>query len=189
MTLRSVPIVAAMAVALLTVSTTANAEVRKFTASCGGQLCPYFQIALKPPNGWMLDAQATRDNKVQILVPKGTSFNDAPALMYVQVFYLRDKTQSLTNFAETSNARWLAAAKDARISVLPAVQRVNGKEGFLRFAFENPGKRQQPYEQGAFGIDSDKDGNIFVLDVVLTGLDKAALDRVEKDYIAFLKAH
>jgi hypothetical protein len=65
----------------------------------------------------------------------------------------------------------------------------NGKEGFLRFAFENPGNRQQPYEQGAFGVDSDKDGNAFVLDVVLTGLGKAALDRVEKDYIAFLKAH
>jgi len=187
--MRTLAIVAAAAVALLAGSAVPRAEVQKFVANCGNQLCPYFQITLTPPDGWVLDAQATRENKLQVLVPKGTTFRSAPALMYVQVFYLRDKTQSLSNFAETSNARWLAASKDAKIAPLPPVERANGKEGFVRFAFENPSKRKQPYEQGAFGVDSDKDGNTFVLDVVLTGLDKAALDRAEKDYIAFLKAH
>ncbi len=67
--------------------------------------------------------------------------------------------------------------------------RANGKPGFLRFGFENPSKKQQAYEMGAFGTDSDKDGNEFVLDVVMTGLNKAALESAEKDYIAFLKAH
>ena len=42
---------------------------------------------------------------------------------------------------------------------------------------------------GAFGVDSDTDGNEFVLDVVMTGLNKGALDNAEKDYISFLKAH
>ena len=50
-------------------------------------------------------------------------------------------------------------------------------------------EKEQAYELGAFGIDTDKDGNEFVLDVVMTGADKAALDRAEKDYVAFLKAH
>ena len=35
--------------------------------------------------------------------------------------------------------------------------------------FENPGKAQQAFEVGAFGLDSNKDGNEFVLDVVMTG--------------------
>jgi hypothetical protein len=42
---------------------------------------------------------------------------------------------------------------------------------------------------GAFGLDSDKDGNEFVLDVVMTGNSKKTLDRAEKDYVAFLKAN
>jgi len=37
--------------------------------------------------------------------------------------------------------------------------------------------------------DNDIDGNEFVLDVVMTGATKAALEAAEKDYIAFLKAH
>jgi hypothetical protein len=144
---------------------------------------------LTPPPGWVIDKKASTENRVQIIVPKGKTFGDAPALIYVQVFYHRDKQQSLANFAEVSNARWRANAKDAKISVLPAVARANGKPGYLRFAFENPSKTQQAYEAGAFGIDSDRDGNEFVLDVVMTGAGKAALDRAEKDYIAFLKAH
>jgi hypothetical protein len=167
----------------------ARAEVQKFIVKCGDKLCPYFHIALTPPPGWVLDARATWHNKVQIIVPQGTTFDNAPALIYVQVFYHRDKKQSLADFARVSNARWRAEVKDAKITALPAVKRANGKPGFLRFAFENPSKKQQAYELGAFGIDSDKDGNEFVLDVVMTGADKAALDRVEKDYVAFLKAH
>jgi len=38
-------------------------------------------------------------------------------------------------------------------------------------------------------VDSDKDGNDFVLDVVMTGNSKAALDRADAAYTAFLKAH
>ena len=167
----------------------AQAEVQKFIRSCDGKLCPYYRIALTPPDGWVIDEGATKKNDVQIIVPKGKTFGNAPALIYVQVFYHRDKQQSLANFAETSNERWRARVKDAKISPLPAIERANGKPGFLRFAFENPGKAQQAYEVGAFGIDSDKDGNEFVLDFVMTGLNKSALDNAEKDYIAFLKAH
>lgn len=167
----------------------AHAEVQKFIADCGGKLCPYYQISLTPPQGWVLDARATWHNKIQMMVPNGTDFGSAPALIYVQVFYHRDKSQTLADFARVSNERWRARVKDAKITELPAVERANGKPGFLRFAFENPSKAQQAYELGAFGIDNDKDGNEFVLDVVMTGADKAALDRAEQDYVAFLKAH
>jgi len=167
----------------------AQAEVQKFIRSCDGKLCPYYRIVLTPPDGWIIDEAATKKNDVQIIVPKGKTFGNAPALIYVQVFYHRDKRQTLAKFAEVSNDRWRARVKDAKISPLPAIERANGKPGFLRFAFENPGKAQQAFEVGAFGIDSDKDGNEFVLDVVMTGLNKSALDNAEKDYIAFLKAH
>jgi hypothetical protein len=175
--------------AVLLFAGAARAEVQKFIVKCGDKLCPYFHIALTPPHGWVLDARATWHNKVQMMVPKGTDFASAPALIYVQVFPHRDKSQTLADFARASDERWRAHVKDAKISALPTVKRANGKPGFLRFVFENPSKKEQAYELGAFGIDTDKDGNEFVLDVVMTGADKAALDSAEKDYVAFLKAH
>jgi hypothetical protein len=105
------------------------------------------------------------------------------------VFYHADKQQSLADFARVSNTRWLAANGSAKISELPAIDRANGKPAFLRFAFENPGKAQQVYEVGAFGVDSDKDDNEFVLDVVMSGRSKVALARADAAYAAFLNAH
>jgi len=176
--------------ALLFYSGTAGAEVQKIMTPCGGEkLCASFQLVLTPPDGWVLDRKATRENKVQIIVPNGEDFATAPALIYVQVFYHPDKQQTLADFARVSNERWQAAAGNAKISELDAVERSNGKPGFLRFAYQNPSKAQQAYEVGAFGVDADKDGNEFMLDVVMTGSDKAALDRADKDYVAFLKAH
>jgi hypothetical protein len=154
----------------------AHAEVQKFINPCGGQqLCPSFQLVMTPPDGWVLDAQATKENNVQIMVPKGKTFATAQPLMYVRVFYHKDKQQTLDDFARVSNERWLAASAKAKIAALAAVARTNGKPGFLRFR--------------AFGLDSDKDGNEFVLDVVMTGNSKKTLDRAEKDYVAFLKAN
>lgn len=181
---------ALLAAAVVVSGGAARAEVQKFLNPCPGQqLCPSFRLVMTPPDGWVLDAQATEKNDVQMMVPKGKTFASAEPLIYVQVFYHRDKQQTLEDFARVSNARWLAASNKTKVTVLPAVARTNGKPGFLRFAYENPGKPQQAYEMGAFGIDGDKDGNEFVLDVVMTGNSKKALERAEKDYVAFLKAN
>ena len=48
------------------------------------QLCPSYQLVLTPPDGWVLDAKASAENKVQIMVPKGQSFATAEPLIYVQ---------------------------------------------------------------------------------------------------------
>jgi hypothetical protein len=183
-------LIAPLAAALIVCGGLARAEVQKFLNPCGGQkLCASYALVLTPPDGWVVDAKATADNKVQIMVPKGQSFATAEPLIYVQVFYQPDKQQTLADFARASNARWLAANPRAKITELTAVERSNGKPAFQRFAFENPGKAQQAFEVGALGGDSDKDGNDFVLDVVMTGNTKAALDRADAAYTAFLKAH
>ena len=48
------------------------------------QLCPSHQLVLTPPDGWVLDAKASAENKVQIMVPKGQSLATAEPLIYVQ---------------------------------------------------------------------------------------------------------
>jgi hypothetical protein len=168
----------------------ARAEVQKFLNPCPGQqLCPEFKLFFTPPDGWELDQKASAQKKVQILVPKGKTFATAEPLIYVQVLYHRDKQQTLADFARVSNENWMQDNPSAKISELPAVARANGKAGFLRFAFENPKQPQQAYEVGAFGVDSDNDGNEFVLDVVMSGSSKQALSRAEQTYVAFLKAN
>ncbi len=179
----------AFACVLLVVGGAARATVQKYINDCGGKLCPSFALVLTPPHGWVVDRAASRRYKVQIIVPKGSSFGDAEALIYVKVAWHPEMQQSLADYARVSNDRWRAAAPDAKISVLPAVARANGKPDYLRFAYVNPSKPQQAYEVGAFGVDADKDGNEYVLQVVMTGRAKKQLDLAEKDYIAFLKAH
>lgn len=192
MRLSRLPAVALVALAMSAGG--ARAEVKKFAYLCGAhegvsQICAFYQIALTPPDGWVVEETASKQNNVQMLVPKGKNFASAPALIYVQVFYHRDKQQTLDDFAKNSNERWLGHVPNAKITPLPAVERTNGKADFLRFAFENPSRAQQAYELGAFGVDNDNDGNEFVLDVVMSGAAKAALDAAEKDYVALLKAH
>jgi len=183
-------LIAPLAALIIICATAARAEVQKFLNPCGGQkLCASYALVLTPPDGWVVDAKASAENKVQIMVPKGQSFASAEPLIYVQVFYQADKAQALADFARVSNARWLAANPKATITELPPVERANGKPAFLRFAFANPGKAQQAYEVGALGVDADKDGNSFVIDVVMSGNSKAALDRADAAYSAFLKAH
>jgi hypothetical protein len=180
----------ALAAAVIFCAAPARTEVQKFLNPCAGQkLCASYALVLTPPDGWVLDAKATAENRVQIMVPKGQSFASAEPLIYVEVIYQPDKQQTLADFARLNNTRWLAANPRAKITDLPAVERANGKPAFLRFAFENPGKAQQGFEVGALGVDSDKDGNDFVLDVVMSGNSKAALDRADATYTAFLKAH
>src|SRR5262249_53919326 len=119
----------------------------------------------------------------------GQSFATADPLIYVQVFNRADKQQALADFARTSNASWIAANAKSKITELSPVERSNGKPAFLRFPFENPGKAEKTIEVGAFGIDSDKDGKEFVLDVVMSGGSKEALDGANEAYLSFLKAH
>ena len=86
----------------------ARAEVQKFLNPCGSQkMCASYRLVLTPPDGWVLDKDATASNNVQMLVPKGKTFADAEPLIYVQVFYHRDKQQPLADFARVSNERWM----------------------------------------------------------------------------------
>src|SRR5579863_5315388 len=97
---------ALLAAALMLGGGTARAEVQKFLNPCPGQkLCPSFRLVMTPPDGWVLDAEATKENDVQMLVPRGKTFANAQPIIYVQVFYHRDKQQTLEDFARISNER------------------------------------------------------------------------------------
>jgi hypothetical protein len=174
---------------LIACSGTARAEVvKKFMTVCIDGPCPHYEIGPKLPQGWMIEEEATRELDSQVIVPEGKNLHTAPAVIVV-IIHRSDKQQSLADYVRSANKLWRAEVEDGKKSELPAVERANGKPQFLRFAFEDPSDKQNPYGFEAFGIDSDKEGNEYFISVIMSAADKAALDRAESDYISFLKAN
>ncbi len=116
--------------ALIFCAASAHAEVQKFLNMCAGQkLCASYALVLTPPDGWTLDAKATAENKVQIMVPRGQSFATAEPLIYVQVFYQPDKQQALIDFARKQCA--LACRQSAGENYRPAGGRARKRQARL----------------------------------------------------------
>jgi hypothetical protein len=179
---------AACSVLVLLAASSAYAEVRKLMKIGDGQLTPSFELVLAPPRGWIEEKEASRDNGVQIMVPRGRHFGNAPALMYVQISVRRDK-QSLEDFVGNSQKRWREQVHDTKIEKLADVARANSQPAFVSYRYENPSRPQQRFEAVSFGLDKDNDGNEFFVMVALTGQDKKAIDLGMAPYNAFLKAH
>jgi len=181
-------IIATIATVGALVSSAATAEVKKLDQVCDGKSCAAFALDLTPPVNWDIDKAASEDNRVQMLVPSGLNFHDARAVIYVRISS-KDKDQPLAEFIRISQERWRQAAADTKISKLPVVERGNGKGTFEPFRYENPKSPQQPLEVVAFGTDTDKDGNDFVLTVVMAGKDQKAIEQAQDSYLELLRRH
>jgi len=179
---------AGVSIALALYAKPAPAEVEKFMQIGEGQLQPFFRLKFAPPNGWAQDAKATKEYKLPMYVPKGKTFGNADALMYIRVSYNSDK-RTLDKFIEVAHERWNAAVKDSKITKLASEKRTNGTPDFQIYHFVNPNNPQQAYEMMAYGEDVDKDGNSYFLMIALTGAKQKALDAAEPDYRAGLRAH
>jgi hypothetical protein len=169
-------------------ASSAQAEVRKLMKLGPGTLTPHFELVLTPPKDWIEEKEASKENGVQIMVPRGRHFGNAPALMYVKVSNRQDK-QSLEDFVGNSQKRWREQVSDTKIEKLADVQRASGQPAFVSYRYENPSRPQQRFEAVSFGIDKDNDGNEFFVMVALTGRDKKAIDQGMTPYNAFLKTH
>jgi hypothetical protein len=176
------------ALSVMTLGTSAHAEVQKFMNISGGKMQPYFRLITTPPEGWVVEEQATKKYGVQMLVPKGKTFGDAPALIYVKVSY-RQKDTDQAKFIKDSNDYWLGKVPDAKITKMPDVTRANGKPAFQLYQYVNPSVPKQPFEYLAFGEDSDKDGNTFNLMITVTGGNQKVIENALPAYNEFLRAH
>jgi hypothetical protein len=173
---------------VIALSTNAHAEVKKFMNIAGGKMQPFFRLEATPPRGWIVEQEATKKYGVQMLVPKGKTFGNADAVIYVKVSY-KHKDLDQAQFIKTSQDDWREAVPDTTITKLPEVTRANGRAAFLPYQYENPSQPKQPFEYVAFGEDGDKDGNTFNLIVTVTGGDRKVIEKAAASYNAFLRAH
>ncbi|MGE3149071.1 MAG: hypothetical protein AB7K04_08395 [Pseudorhodoplanes sp.] len=167
---------------------TAHAEIKKFILTCDGKLCPHYEVVLMPPKGWNIDATASKQNRIQVIVPNGKTFGNAAALIYLKVS-MKNKNQPLSDFIRVSQERWKQSVPDTKISRLPDITRENGKPAFEPYRYENPSKPQQAAEIVSFGIDADTDGNEFFVMAVMSSRSQKELDRASDAYRTLLRTH
>jgi hypothetical protein len=185
--LRRASMLVAMATGLA--SAPAGGEITKLLLQCReGKLCPAFRASIAAPQGWSFDRAAERRLNVQVLVPKGRTFEDAGAVIYATVTY-NPKHRSVADYIADDQAKWRAKAADVKIAPLPDVPRAGGKEAFRLYHYEMPSSTVQPFERVASALDSDKDGNGFLVGIVLSAKSMAALSEAEPAYLAVLKAY
>jgi hypothetical protein len=187
MSTRSIGLFTAAFAALGLLALPARAEVEKFMRDCDGKLCAYFKASITIPEGWVEDKEASSALGVQMLLPKAQDFEKAPAKIYALVRYNKDK-QSVSVITRDTYRDWKERSAKAKVAKLADVARTSGKPAFERHRFEAQELDEQGFEQTALA-DSDKDGNAFVVILVLSANTRDAYKASEAAYLSLLKAY
>jgi hypothetical protein len=166
----------------------ARAEIEKFMRDCDMKLCAFYRASITIPEGWVENKEASRELGVQMLLPKDVDFEKAPTKIYALVRYNKDK-QPVSAITKDTYRDWKERSKKAKIAKLADVVRANGKPAFERHQFEAPELDEQGYEMTALAADTDKDGNAFVVELVLSANTREAFKASVAAYLSILKAY
>jgi hypothetical protein len=172
----------------LLLSLPANAEIEKFMNQCDRKMCAFFRASITLPDGWVEDKESTKYFNSQFLLPKGVDFESAQAKIYVVVRYNRNK-KPISDFIPDAIADWRSRAEDARITRLEDLPRGGGKPPFERHQFEAKSLKEQGYELQAATTDSDKDGNEFIVTIMLSANSRETFQAAEPAYLAILSKY
>lgn len=185
-----------IAVAVLAVTSAVNpaaAEIEKFMNPCDSGVCAFFRAPTTVPDGWVEDAEATRELRVQMLLPKGQDFEAAPAKIYTLVRYNAGGKLQVADIVKDTYADWRRRAQVAKSAAKPEkladIARADGKPGFVSHRFEAPRLKEQGFERTSITTDTDKDGNSFFVIVVLSANSRDAFVRAEGAYNSILKSY
>ena len=147
----------------------------------GGHMRPEFRLKFNPPKGWSEDQSASRKTGLPIYVPTGSSFANAPALMYVKVTYNSD-LRTMDKFVEVAHEQWKASTVDVKIDAMSDERRSNIDRPYRIYHFVNPSMPQQAYELMAYGEDQDGDGNRYFVMIGLSAATQTAIDKAETSF-------
>ena len=163
----------------------ASAEIMKYMRTCEKKMCAYFRASITVPDNWAEDKEASREFDAQMLLPKGQTFEKAKAKIYVAVRY-NPKKQPVADFILDAYEQLRDSAKDGKFTMLPDLTRADGKPPYTRYYFEAPSLKEQGYETQAVTGDDDKDGNNFIVTIVLTANTREAFKAAEPAFLSLL---
>ncbi len=132
----------------------AQAETEGFPRSCETRICSWRRPVVEPPPGWFRDEGASRHYKLNAFAPNGSSFADAPAVMYalaVEKSSLPEK--SLAAFLGRGHP---SASGNGGTEVTPKPPLKTGDgQAFAAFRYApRPGSKEQ-HETVAYGEEGD----------------------------------
>ncbi|MBT9288205.1 hypothetical protein [Prosthecodimorpha staleyi] len=178
-----------MALVLAPAVAPAQAEVQKIMLLCGGtqQLCPWFRAGVEPPEGWVEDRASGQRNEIVVLLPAGTTLDDADRWAYARAVYNPER-MALDRVVAGDIER--LKAESPGLAVTPQVDRTGPGGRIVKvydLAEDQDGTAVA--ERVATFDDTDKDGNAFTvsLTVAIQGEDRrgeavALLDRLIESY-------
>ena len=166
----------------------AAAGVEKMVSECGAGSCPYDSATISAPAGWVHDDFAERTLHIKVLVRNGQSFGSTDAFILATVMPnfgndpIADHVWRGQKFMRTQ-------VPDLKMTALPDVARASGKVGFLVFQYEKPSSSTRRFERIATTMDTDKEGNAFVVSISLTADSAKALEAAEAPYLEVLRRY
>ena len=150
--------------------------------------CSVSRASFKPPEGWTVDRETGASRGIEVYLPAGKKFGDAPALIFGEARPNQGKTP-LAEWVANSDRKWVSMQRDAKVVELPSGDLGGGKREVIVHRYENPTMKNQPLEIIAYFADEDAAGNSFVIRLTLSGLRAKAIDDARGAFDSVLRSY
>jgi len=173
-------------------TTPARAEIQKVLFVCAKgkqkQICPQLRASTRAPEGWIEDRAAESKQGHVIYVPKGKTFETAPAAITVIPTPNKAKT-SIDTITQRDQTVFREEHKDVIFAPLAPI----ANEKFVSPArvtkIVAPDLHPRGYEIVARFPDRDAEGALFTVDVTLSAMTERGLIEVRPKLEAMVKGY
>ena len=164
-----------------------RAEVEKHLRICEGGLCgPEYRAVIKPPEGWVEDKAAGQREGMVILLPQGETEDSAKVQIFAEAV-LQPKKTSFERAMQRQIETWRKRDPSTTLRRIEPVQRRDGQPAFQLHRFEDKNAEDPSVGSVAWGIDQDRDGNRYLVVVVLTAKGTSLDASAEQAYLSVLR--
>jgi hypothetical protein len=148
----------------------ANAEVEKIAIPTSGGMRFYWWPKISPPSGWQQDEEFSFRYSANAMVPRSTSFRDAPVVMYAKAEYKprMPDIKSIELYIESDHRSFKQKNPGIEIRRLPAQKTVDAE---VRHVF-----RFEPYKLGNWEKIAYMEEDEFYFVFVVSARSKEGLD-------------
>ena len=150
--------------------------------------CSVSRPSFKPPEGWTVDREVGANRGIEVYLPAGKRFGDAPVLIFGEARPNPGRTP-LAEWVANSDRKWIAMQRDAKVVDLPSDGLGAGKREVLVHRYENPAMKNQPIEVIAYFAEDDAAGNSFVIRLTLSGLRAKAIEEARGVFDSVLHSY
>jgi len=136
-----------------------------------------------PPKGWFQDTQVSMQNFLNMLVPKGKTYENSPAVMYARALYHEkaDMDKELASAIESDRKGSLEHDPNSKIAEIAAFATGDGQK-LRTFSFTPAGKGN--WELVAYGREPD-----YVLMFCISARSSAALEKYRPAFAAMILSY